>query len=81
MARYRKRSVEVDAEQWQPGRAIAGVSVEDGMLSDRGFSYVTTAAGQRLYLAPGDYVVQYPDGHRTVVSEEAFGSIFEAVAE
>ena len=73
MAKYRKRSVEVEAEQWQPGRAIAGVSVEDGIM--------TTPDGQRHYLVPGDYIVQYPDGRLVVVSEATFGSIFEAVAE
>lgn len=56
MSRFRKRPVVVEAEQWFPGRRVAGVR------ENIAGSFVVTAHGQRAYLAPGDWVITEPDG-------------------
>jgi hypothetical protein len=58
MAKYRKRPAVVEAEQWFPGRDVAGV--QPGVEGEYG-PFVQTAHGQRAFLAPGDWVIAEPD--------------------
>ncbi len=58
MAKYRKRPLVIDAEQWQPDKVIPGVELEPG--SNRG--RITTAMGRTEFVEPGDYVVREADG-------------------
>lgn len=88
MARYRKRPVVVEAEQWWPGRAVVGVrfdreySVEDldgGRIVCEG-AHVVTIHGQKAYLAPGDFVITEPDGvHHYPCKPTIFASAYEPV--
>lgn len=56
MARYRTKPKEKVAEQWQPGKTIPGVHYK------RGRAFVITIHGQETLIAPGDFIVQEPDG-------------------
>ena len=74
MARYRKRPVVVDAEQFHhPATAPRGVRTEED-----GRAYVVTIHGQRAYLTPGDWVITEPDGvHHYPCKPEVFSVTYE----
>ncbi len=61
MARYRKKPMVVEAEQFTHypagGEWPKGVRIEGG-----GGPFVVTAHGQRAYLEEGDWVITEPDG-------------------
>jgi hypothetical protein len=85
MARFRKRPIEVDAEQWRPGTHMPGVAfeaVESDKPSDAlNFAvraYVTTIHGQRAYLDPGDWVIAEPVAGRFYPCKpDEFARIYE----
>ena len=90
MAKFRKRSEVVEAEQWWPGETIAGVRYErewvqedaDGERISREGAYVVTARGQRVCLLPGDWVITEPDGtHCCPCGNAVFQGMYEAVPE
>ena len=62
MAKYRKRPIVVEANQWFPGKDVPGVvvgvepRVEPSVVSGHG-PYVITMHGQRAFLSPGDWVI------------------------
>ena len=73
--KYRRRPTIVDAEQWQPGKDIPGVQMD----IDLG-AFVVTVHRQRVYLQPGDYVVQEPDGkYYYPVQDEIFEATYEKI--
>lgn len=65
---FRKRPIAVQAEQWFPGRKVAGVMVEPVAVAIERSEpipprhYVITIHGQRAYLEPGDWVIAEVDG-------------------
>jgi hypothetical protein len=50
--------------QWRPGKLVPAVQID----SD-GDAYVTNAAGNRLYLSAGDWIVPDGDGGHWVCKE------------
>jgi hypothetical protein len=70
VARFRSRPVEIEAEQWWPGKDVPGVYYEreyflddlDGGRRVREGPYVLTVHGERAHLAPGDWVIKEPEG-------------------
>ncbi len=70
MAKFRKKPIVVEAEQWWPGRQIRGVyyGVEyttedlDGERMVMDEPYVITIHGSRHQLKSGDWVITEPDG-------------------
>lgn len=58
MAAFRKKPVVVQAEQYFPGKPMAGVY--SGLVAE--LDYVRTAHNQLVYLEPGDWVIAEPDG-------------------
>jgi hypothetical protein len=91
MPKYRKRPVVVEAEQWFPGRHVAGVEFEVSLhaidiVADGGTAtsqtygrhYVTTIHGQRAYLRPGNWVIKESDGVHSYPCDAAeFERIYE----
>jgi hypothetical protein len=85
MARYRKRPIKVDAEQWWPGRHVSGVAFEAVEPAESGDTldftvraYVTTIHGQRAYLDPGDWVIAEPVAGRFYPCKpDEFARIYE----
>jgi len=60
MPKFRKKPIVVEAEQYRVASMIPdGVTREIG---DGVRDYVTTAHGQRAYLADGDWIIKEPDG-------------------
>jgi hypothetical protein len=83
--RYRKRPVEVEAEQWFPGKDVPGVRHFAGSAAkspgDLGLSecwFVVTIHGQHAYLTPGDWVITESDGvHHYPCKPDEFARIYE----
>ncbi len=65
-AKFRKKPVEITAEQWFPDRTVAGVHWERRSGDDGEFlhPYVITAHENRAYLAPGDWIIPEPTANR-----------------
>jgi hypothetical protein len=93
MAKFRKRPVVIDAEQWFPNKEVPGVSFEpySVTIGGRGHGeqtfeqppkpYVTTIHGQRAYLAPGDWVITEPDGvHHYPCKPDIFEASYEPLS-
>lgn len=74
MAKYRKRPLIVDAEQFQhPATSPRGVRTEED-----GRAYVVTIHEQKVYLAPGDWVIEEPDRvHYYPCKPEVFTATYE----
>jgi len=77
MAKYRKKPVVVDAEQFfTDGPSLPGVRWE----SQNGYliPYVVTIHGQRAYLADGDWVLQEPkEGHFYPCKPDIFAATYD----
>ncbi len=92
MPKFCKKPVVVDAEQWFPGKPVVGV-YQDAPLprethefmgtnpaKEEPRFFVTTAHGQRAFLAPGDWVITELDGeHYYPCKPDIFAAIYEAV--
>jgi hypothetical protein len=82
--KYRKRPIEVEAEQWTPDKTVAGVLWEpasyspvrapgDIAITHPARAYVVPANGQRVYLEAGDWVITEDDGvHHYACKPEIF---------
>lgn len=80
MAKYRKESVIVEAEQWFPGKEIEGVyPIPEG---ERGafYAYIRTLEG-RMTVSPGDYVITTAQGKRYPCREDIFLAKYEPAGE
>jgi hypothetical protein len=76
LSRFRKKPVVVEAEQWFPGKAVAGVTEEGGS------AFVVTAHGQKAYLAAGDWVIAEPGGRgHYPCKPDIFAATYEPVGE
>jgi hypothetical protein len=73
--KFRKKPVVVEAEQWFPGKEVAGV-IETGPEA----AYVTTIQGRRVKLSPGEWVITEPDGiHHYPCDPDVFRKQFDPV--
>jgi hypothetical protein len=73
MARYRKRPLEVEAEQFT-GLPIPGVRFDED-----GTPHVVTIQEQWIVIAPGEWVIQESDGvHAYPCDAREFERIYEA---
>lgn len=72
MARFRRRPVEVDAEQWMPGRELVGV------VKGPNGPVVQTPDGLKR-VNRGDWVVTTADGKRYVCDPFVFSRTYERV--
>jgi hypothetical protein len=70
VARWRKKPVIVEAEQWFPGKDVPGVWGLPGqdmcpcyeIGGDHNLPHVMTANEQRMDVVPGDWIIREPDG-------------------
>lgn len=83
MARYRKRPVVVEAEQWFPGKHVEGVTetvidLGDGQTSPAGYGHVVTIHGEHAKVVPGDWVITEPDGvHHYPCKPDVFEATYQ----
>lgn len=78
MAKYRKKPIVVEAEQFtHPATAPRGVYVGEG-----GECWVVTSHGHTIPVVPGDWIVPELDGkHFYPVKDEVFRATYEKVPE
>jgi hypothetical protein len=97
MTKFRRKPVEVQAWQWQPGVVIPGVTeykndstdapcrwTEDGdrwFPSIEGEDAFLDADGEPVRLRRGDWVVIEPNQPTTVYDKNLFHEVFERVEE
>ncbi len=82
MAKFRKKPVVIEAEQWFPDQVCRGVHWERRSGDDGEFlhPYVITAHEQRAYLAPGDWIIPEPMPERFYPCKpDIFAATYEAV--
>ena len=68
MAKFRKKPVVVEAEQWFPGKCVPGVTEVvydpgDGSTVSSGYGHCVTIHGQVTRVTPGDFVITEPGGN------------------
>ncbi len=76
MAKYRKKPLFVEAEQFLKGESLPrGVQIEKG-----DYASVIIIHGQKTYLQYGDWVITEPDGiHFYLCKPDIFEAIYELV--
>jgi len=84
MAKFRKKPLEVEAEQFWPDKSLPrGVtlwSTEESRPRDMSFGYVITIHGQRAHVQAGDWIVPEPDGwHFYPIKNDIFVATYEPV--
>jgi len=85
MARFRKRPVVIEAEQWWPGKHVAGVHeivycAEDGSTRSAGFGIVQTVEGP-MRVEPGSWIIVGIKGERYACQPDVFEATYEPVGE
>lgn len=93
MAKFRKKPIVIEAEQysverhradgWLPRGAIRSQVADDDGAIHEGFPYLETIhAGQKVTLTDGDWVIPEADGiHFYPCKPDTFAATYEAVAE
>lgn len=82
MSKFRKKPVEIEAEQWFPDKTLRGVHWERESTDGGEFlrPYVVTVHEQRAYLAPGDWIIPEPkEGRFYPCKPDIFAATYEAV--
>jgi hypothetical protein len=88
VAKFIKKPVMVEAEQWWPGKVVEGVVYEkeytvedlDGERIVREDAYVTTIHGQRAYLDSEDWVITELDGvHHYPCKPDIFAATYAPI--
>lgn len=72
MAKYRKRPIVVDAEQWQPGKFVEGV------VEYTGYGLIKTTEG-RMLVRPGDWIIVGVAGEHYPCRDDIFQQTYETV--
>ena len=87
MAKYRKKPVVVEAEQWFPGRRIDGVEEHPRVLVDNAdlqtmhpTAFIHTLEGTHMVI-PGDYIITGIAGEKYPCKEAIFLATYEQVEE
>lgn len=82
MAKFRKRPVVIDAEQWHLGLTIEGVCactlVWDDEAPLEAFPHIHTLEGA-MAVSDGDYIITGVKGEKYACKEEIFLLTYEAV--
>ncbi len=78
--KFRKKPVEIEADQWFPGKYVPGVCVS-GVCGTGGLAHVhTTHEGQLVILAAGDWVVPESNGNGYYpIKPDIFQNTYELV--
>jgi hypothetical protein len=81
MAKYRKRPVIIDAEQWFPGIVMEGVvNSEYSDPAFNGYHYIQTLEG-RMIVSPGDWVITGVKGEKYACKPDVFEMTYDFVEE
>lgn len=79
MARYRKKPVIIEAEQWEPGKKIEGVrELTEGVFV--GCGVIVTLEGEMM-ASPGDWIITGVKGEKYPCKPDIFEATYELVIE
>lgn len=83
MARFRKRPVEIEAEQWWPGKFVEGVTElvhdpGDGSTVSSRAGVIDTLEGPHI-VSPGDWVITGVKGEKYACKPDVFAATYEPV--
>lgn len=76
MAKFRKRPVVVEAEQWFPGKAVEGVYPDARCFENN--PHVYTLEGP-LLVSPGDWIITGVNGEKYPCKPDVFEKTYEPV--
>jgi hypothetical protein len=77
MAKFRKKPVVIEAEQWYEGVEIEGVKYSDGVGDvGRPYWYVPTLEG-RMVVSPGDWIITGVKGEKYPCKPDIFEATYE----
>ncbi len=84
MARFRKKPIVIEAEQWWPGKHVDGVhevvhaaGADDPTLSN-GYGFIHTLEGH-MRVMPGDWIITGVKGERYPCKPDIFEATYEPV--
>ena len=75
-AKYRKRPVVIEAEQWFPGHPVEGVTECKGVEAH--FGRITTLEGDHI-VTPGDFIITGVVGEKYPCKPHIFAMTYEPV--
>lgn len=78
MAKFRKKPIVIEAEQWFPGKFIESVGHDVGQLSDYGT--IETLEGN-MTVSPGDWIITGISGEKYPCKPDIFEKTYEEVVE
>jgi hypothetical protein len=84
MPKFRKKPVVIEAEQWFPGKEIAGVVMKQPIIGGRGHGaiagptqpYIETLEGD-MAVSPGDWVITGVAGEKYPCKDSIFQATYE----
>lgn len=83
--KFRNKPRVVEADQWFPGKIVAGVTEYvhdpgDGSTVSSGFGSVITIHGESAKVVPGDWIITESDGiHHYPCKAAEFEKIYELI--
>lgn len=80
MARYRKRPIEISAEQWWPGANVDGVFIgEEYIIGCLIHTPMITTLEGNMKVSPGDYIITGIKGEKYPCKPEIFEACYDLV--
>lgn len=82
MAKYRKKPVVIEAEQFLPQERPLPFASSGACCLDGDRWYVTTTHGQKTFIVPGDWIIPEPNGNGFYpCKDDIFQAAYEPVEE
>lgn len=81
MAKYRKKPIVIEAEQWFPGKEIAGVENNWNNDPRMSGSYTIRTLEGHLNVSPGDWIITGVKGEKYPCKPDIFEATYEKVEE
>jgi len=78
MPRFRKKPIEIEAEQWFPGKQVAGVVERDNTNYHHAGHFVETLEGL-MKVSPGDWIITGVKGEKYPCKPDIFAATYELV--
>lgn len=76
MAKFRKKPVVIEAQQWFPGKQVDGVEKPAPNERGTGYGYIDTFEG-RMIVSPGDWIITGVKGEKYPCKPDIFEATYE----
>jgi hypothetical protein len=74
MAKFKKKEIVIEAEQWSPDTFPTPAGVQ---FSVAGGAFVWNSNQQRIFLNIGDWIIPHPDGGYYLLNDVIFRSTYD----